>query len=219
MPSLVVEMVAAVARETLVALNGDGLDSVLLRERWQAAMEGSPSVIAEAVEFLAGYGLYLTDSQHRTTSRILSALRRDGERQGGAARLTEPWKQKAGEQGRETSLTSPLGRGIAGMVAEVRARWGDDVGYGNRAMGRTESWRAVEGVTPSALAKAAKEALARAAEDRKTDCELVGARVLTRVREDWPDGHMQDPMVEYLDKRADHRFAGREGGDARGATM
>jgi hypothetical protein len=38
MPSLVAEMVAAVARETLVALNGEELDSILLRERLKAAM-------------------------------------------------------------------------------------------------------------------------------------------------------------------------------------
>ena len=71
MPSLVVEMVAAVAREVMVALNGEGLDSVLLRERWEAVMSGKASVVGGAVDFLAGYGLYIADSRHRTASRIL----------------------------------------------------------------------------------------------------------------------------------------------------
>ena len=89
MPSLVAEMVAAVARETLVSLNGEDLDGILLRERWKAAMQGKPSVVAEAVEFLAGYGLYITDSQHRFTARILCEFRETGGRQRPAT-LTQP---------------------------------------------------------------------------------------------------------------------------------
>jgi hypothetical protein len=119
MPSLVVEMVAAVARETVVALNGEGLDSVLLRETWKAAMQGKPSVVAEAVDFLAGYRLYLADSQHRTASRILCALRNTRGRRR-AAMLTQPWDNDVGEEGRSTSITSPLGREVAETVARRR---------------------------------------------------------------------------------------------------
>jgi hypothetical protein len=113
MPSLVAEMVAAVARETLVALNREELDSILLRERWKAAMQGKPSVVAEAVEFLAGYGLYITDSQHRFTLHILCELRETGGRRQPAT-FTQPWDVNGGERGRSTSLISPLGRDVGG---------------------------------------------------------------------------------------------------------
>ena len=183
-------MVAGVARETLVALNGEELDSVLLRERWKAAMQGKPSVVAEAVEFLAGYGLYITDSQHRFTLHILCELRETGGRRQPAT-FTQPWDVNGGERGRSTSLISPLGREVAEKVAQLRSEEDQYTAIRDYAATQAASWEGAVEARPGDLATAA-EALRKARIDRATECNLVGVQCVP-VQEDWPEGTMQDP--------------------------
>ena len=209
MPSLVVEMVAAVAREVMVALNGEGLDSVLLRERWEAVMRGKASVVGGAVDFLAGYGLYIADSRHRTASRILCELREARDKP--VARMTEPWDEAAGERGRETGLTSALGRAIAERVATSRTDGG--LREGNDDIRRPGTWIGVDGANAGDLAGAAAAALDKAVKDRSAECYLVGAWEDLSTQEDWTGD--SDPMLEYLDgrHREDPTLAGQAGED------
>eukprot|EP00959_Pyramimonas_sp_CCMP1952_P088012 1841500-Pyramimonas_sp.AAC.1 len=79
--------------------------------------------------------------------------------------MTEPWDEAAGERGRETGLTSALGRAIAERVATSRTDGG--LREGNDGIRRPGTWIGVEGANAGDLAGAAEAALERAVKDRR----------------------------------------------------
>ena len=82
-PSLVESMVASVAQDLVILLNGSTTAAMLARDALREAMSVAPGVadnqggmIALAIQFLAGYGVQLCVATDRLVSRMLSYIAR-----------------------------------------------------------------------------------------------------------------------------------------------
>ena len=199
--SMVVERVAAVARELLVSLNQPGEEGDLVRHAWAAGREAEDSDYRWAEEFLAGYGIFVRDAGERTLSRFLDAL----------AEGDHDRRQPLVGPGRAASRARLARWRSGGAIAEAaRGVWRQ---HSQAERETEEPWAAVaplvrlRGDGPAAAAEAAAArrlaAAARAARERREE-DWRGMEATAGLPpagaapgEDWTDE--EDPWVPILD--------------------
>lgn len=211
LPSLVVERIASVARELQVELmGGDEMATKMARDRWETLRDGawSHNRVAEsrygmAVNYLAGYGIYLRDAAEKGLSRVLDILaREDGSQQ---TSMTEGFNAKRHTHWQRYSSLSMLAHNIRRNWTNYQKSTEDPVAFWQRSL---------QGVSDNAAAvgRACVLAQAEARQDIEVECEMSACMVPEKwrgkINEDYDPRTGCCPIAEWLDNSSDESLRG-----------
>ena len=196
-PLLSEMLVAAVASDLLLLLNGTSQAADLARDSLRAALDSPPAelprhcgLVATALHFLAGYGLYLNVSTDRFISRLLDNLN-----PAPTQPLHGPFHPSRFEAAARFARCGTIANSVAQDVPP--SRWGEAELWSNLLPEHLP-------LSSQACARAARAALQQADSDWQQECLIFHVAAAPAPPEDWRDVAWEDPWLPSGDPRSGH---------------